>query len=49
MEERGFFCSELIAKAYKECGILSTDSASCQFFPTDFSKEGTKLQLRADA
>ena len=43
LNERQFFCSELIAKAYKECGLLTTDFASCQFMPADFSKESGKL------
>ena len=38
-EEREFFCSELIAKAYKEVGILNTDVASWKFMPVDFSKQ----------
>ena len=25
IEERGFFCSELIAKAFKECGLLVSE------------------------
>ena len=28
-EERGFFCSELIAKAFKEVGLLQSEQASC--------------------
>lgn len=27
--EREYFCSELIAIAYKECGLIRTDKASC--------------------
>lgn len=38
-EEREFFCSELIAKAYKEVGILNTEVASWKFMPVDFSKQ----------
>jgi len=49
IEERGFFCSELIAKAFKECGLLVSEQASCQFMPSDFSKEGDKLKLRGEA
>lgn len=37
-EDREFFCSELIAKAYKEVGILDTEVASWKFMPVDFSK-----------
>lgn len=50
IEQRQFFCSELIAKAYKECGLLATDNACCQFFPADFSKENaSKLKLEREA
>lgn len=48
IESREFFCSELIAKAFKECGLLATDVASCQFMPADFSKE-KKLKLEKGA
>ena len=48
-EERRFFCSELIAKAFKEVGLLQSEQASCQFMPSDFSKEGGKLKLRGEA
>ena len=37
-EDRTFFCSELIAKAYKEMGILETEKASCQFWPVSFTQ-----------
>lgn len=49
--ERTFFCSELIAKAFKECGVLIDDNTSCtQFTPNSFSQRGQKfLKLRADA
>ena len=39
-EGRGFFCSELVAKAYKVCGIMSDeimDEASSNFLPGDLS------------
>ena len=40
-ESRTFFCSELVAKAYKELGILENDNTSCaKFFPHDFSAKG---------
>ena len=28
-KERGFFCSELVAKAYKVCGIMTPTNLSC--------------------
>ena len=37
-EDRAFFCSELIAKAYKECMIMQpSDKASASFNPGHFS------------
>ena len=32
-ENRTFFCSELIAKAYKVMGILDPNTASASYFP----------------
>jgi len=50
LEDREFFCSELIAKAFKEVGLLTTDQGSYKFMPSDFSKEGgDKLKLTSDA
>lgn len=42
-EERDFFCSELVAKAFKECGLLNTEQSCCQFMPRDFSSNHLKL------
>ena len=40
-EDRTFFCSELIAKGYKELGILQDDkTASCMFYPHHFCMKG---------
>lgn len=40
-EGRTFFCSELVAKAYKVLGIIEDDDTSCtQFYPVHFSQEG---------
>jgi len=37
-EDRTFFCSELVAKAYKVCGImLHTEEASANYLPVDFT------------
>ena len=33
IEKRPFFCSELVAKAFKELGLLKTERACCQFMP----------------
>jgi len=37
---RTFFCSELIAKAYKSLGISNDDRSSSSFFPSTFSAKG---------
>ena len=44
MDQRDFFCSELIAKAYKEVGLLSSEDASHTFMPADFSNESKRLK-----
>lgn len=37
-EDRTFFCSELVAKAYKMCGIIVDDDVSCtRYLPGHFS------------
>jgi len=43
-ESRTFFCSELIAKAFKEVGLLRADFASSQYFPSHF-QESKHLKL----
>lgn len=37
LENRNFFCSELIVKCYKEMGMLETERASTTFTPQDLS------------
>jgi hypothetical protein len=37
--EESFFCSELVASAYKAMGILPEDVVSSKFWPGDFSDE----------
>ncbi|CAD8080464.1 unnamed protein product [Paramecium primaurelia] len=34
-----FFCSELVAKAFKYCGLLESDKASSSFLPVQFTKQ----------
>lgn len=34
---RGYFCSELIAKAYKGAGLFDKVKSSCRYWPVDFS------------
>ena len=37
-KDRTFFCSELVAKAYKTLGIIEDDDTSCtQFYPAHFT------------
>lgn len=45
-ENRTFFCSELIAKAYKVLGIIQNDHRSCSnYFPGNFSSKGCTLNF----
>lgn len=45
-ENRTFFCSELVAKAYKILGIIEDDSKSCSsYFPSSFSTEKNDLKF----
>ena len=40
-EDRTFFCSELVAKAFKVLGIIEDDDTACsQFMPGTFSSKG---------
>lgn len=40
-KDRTFFCSELVAKAYKTLGIIADDDTSCtQFYPSHFTSIG---------
>ena len=44
LQERGFFCSELVACAYKFMNLLPKKKASSKYWPGTFSKE-KKLPL----
>jgi len=46
LEKRSFFCSELIAKAFKELGLMDTVKSSSTFLPKEFSAYGGKAQVR---
>lgn len=37
--DQGFFCSELIAAAYKKLGLLPKDRPACKYWPGNFSTE----------
>ena len=44
--DRKFFCSELIAKAYKCCNILKDSTIHCSIYnPGDFSSSRNTLDL----
>lgn len=45
-EGRAFFCSELVVKAFKTCGIMQqTDEACSNFLPGDLSSAKNKINL----
>lgn len=49
-KDRTFFCSELVAKAFKVCGVMQpTDEACSNFLPIDFTTESKRLKLVAGA
>lgn len=37
LDKRKFFCSELIAKAFKEAGLIKSDLACSTYYPSSFS------------
>lgn len=43
--EESFFCSELVASAYKAMGILPEDAVTSKFWPGDFADD-KRLELR---
>jgi hypothetical protein len=45
-EEETFFCSELVARAYQELGILSSTKPASSYWPGDFS-EKSKIPLKS--
>lgn len=47
-QEESFFCSELIAAAYRRLGLLPSDVRSAGFWPRDFSK-ARNLPLQGEA
>lgn len=38
--DKTYFCSELVASAYKCLGILPKEIAACQYWPGTFSNTG---------
>ena len=43
-EKKGYFCSELVASAFKSIGLLDSRLSSCQYWPGTFSSE-KKIKL----
>jgi len=41
-ENRTFFCSELVAKAYKVLNVFQTQRSAATFFPNNFAIHQTK-------
>lgn len=49
-DDRTFFCSELVAKAYKILGIMEEDGRPCNYFyPSSFSSKSQALNLANNA
>jgi hypothetical protein len=49
-DDRTFFCSELVAKAYKILGIMEEDGRPCNYFyPSSFSTKSQALNLTKEA
>ena len=47
-EGRAYFCSELVTKAYKVCGLLDEsilDQACSNFLPGDWSSQKNSIKL----
>lgn len=49
LDSRRFFCSELVAKIFKDSKLLKTEVPSGKFLPGTFSSTNSKLQLEQDA
>ena len=45
-DDATFFCSELIAKAYKSAGILPTEQVSALFWPACFSSKTGNVESK---
>ena len=46
---RSYFCSELVAKAYKLMGLIEKEKASARYWPVDFTERGGLRLLRGAA
>ena len=47
--ERGFFCSELIIKAFKYCGLANIRESSKTFLPSDLSSKASNQRIHLKA
>lgn len=54
-EYESFFCSELVAAAYKSCGLVSQSKSCSQYWPSSFGDKesidflgGAKLEAQVD-
>ncbi|CAD8141629.1 unnamed protein product [Paramecium octaurelia] len=45
-EDPTYFCSQLIAKIYKQIGLLNQDRSANQYWPGSFSNEKEDIQLK---
>lgn len=39
-EKKTYFCSELVARLYKELGLLDSSRSSTSYYPVDFTDKG---------
>ena len=45
-KDKGFFCSELVMKALKSCGLLAPTTEACSnFLPSAFTSKEDKIKL----
>ena len=45
-DNKSFFCSELVATAYKRLGLLEKEKAASQYWPGEFSAENPETQIK---
>ena len=44
-DDKTYFCSELVASAYKRLGLLDKELAASKYWPGDFSQEDSSKKL----
>lgn len=47
-EKKTYFCSQLVARLYKELKLLDSSKASTSYYPIDFSEKGNLQLIRND-